>query len=168
MNSLSMLGGLEEKLGKILSSFPIDADSTDRVDLRGLRDDTRLYKISLDSPLLPETHGVEALYILDTPSGEAVACHPHLVGGPLEKLSLEGAHEFRAAVEGLGLFESGLTPDRVVLYGFTAIPALVKVGAVCSEYGAGVHSFSICDLTQLASNNYDMPRYRFYGVRIMK
>lgn len=244
-----MLGGLEEKLGKILESFPIDIDSTDRVNLGGLRDDTRLYKISLDSPLLPEAHGIEALYTLDTPSGEAVACHPHIVGAPLEKLSLEGAQEFRAAVEDLGLFEegstailhvlrgslgyqlaetfpsgvplvnirteyfedgyrahsdsgkkiriayndhpdvhdleglstliipdtfatgrsaeaaltdlfeSGLTPDRVVLYGFTAIPALMKVGAVCSEYGVGVHSFSICDLTQLASNNYDMPLY---------
>jgi len=244
-----MLGGLEEKLGKILGSFPIDVDSTDRVNLGGLRDDTRLYKISLDSPLLPETHGFEALYILDTPSGEAVACHPHLVGAPLEKLSLEGAQEFRASAEGLGLFEegstailhvlrggsgyrlaeafpsgvpilnirteyfkdgyrahsdsekkiriayndhpdvhdleglstlivpdtfatgrsaeaaltelfeSGLTPDRVVLYGFTAIPALVRMGSVCSEHGVGVHSFSICDLTQLASNNYDMPLY---------
>jgi hypothetical protein len=244
-----MLGGLEEKLGKILGSFPIDADSTDRVNLRGLRDDTRLYKISFDSPLLPKTHGIEALYILDTPSGEAVACHPHLVGAPLEKLSLKSAHEFRAAAEGLRLleksstailhvlrggsgyqlaeafpsgvpilnirpeyfkngyrahsdsgkkiriayndhpdvhdleglstlivpdtfatgrsaeaaltelFESGLTPDRVILYGFTAIPALVRVNAVCSEYGADIHSFSICDLTQLASNNYDMPLY---------
>lgn len=244
-----MLVGLEEKLGKILGSFPIDVDSTDRVDLGGLRDDTRLYKIRLASPLLPETHGFEALYTLDTPSGEAVACHPHLVGALLEKLSLEGAQEFRAAAEGLGLFdegstailhvlrggsvyrlaevfpsgvpilnirteyfkdgyrahsdsgkkiriayndhpdvhdleglstlivpdtfatgrsaeaaltelfESGLTLDRVVLYGFTAIPALMKVGAVCSEYGVGVHSFSICDLTQLASNNYDMPLY---------
>jgi hypothetical protein len=244
-----MPGSLEEKLGEILGSFPIDVDSTDRVNLGGLRDDTRLYKISVDSPLLPKNHGIEALYILDTPSGEAVACHPHLVGEPLEKLSLKDAHEFRAAAEGLGLlkkgstailhvlrgglgyqlaeafpsgvpilnirteyfkdgyrahsdsgkkiriayndhpdihdleelsslivpdtfatgrsveaaltelFESGLTPDRVVLYGFTAIPALVRVGVVCSEYGVGIHSFSICDLTQLASNNYDMLLY---------
>jgi hypothetical protein len=244
-----MLGGLEEKLGKILGSFPIDVDSTDRVDLGGRRIIKKIYKINLDSPLLPKTHGFEALYTLDTPSGKAVACHPHLVGAPLEKLSLESAQEFRAAAEGLGLFnegstailhvlrggsgyqlaeafpsgipilnirteyfedgyrahsdsgkkiriafndhpdvhdldgrstlivpdtfatgrsaeaaltelfESGLTLDRVVLYGFTAIPALVRVGAVCSEYGAGVHSFSICDLTQLASNNYDMPLY---------
>jgi hypothetical protein len=57
------------------------------------------------------------------------------------------------------LFESGLSPERIVLYGFIAIPALVKLGGICSEEGIDLFSFSICNIAQLAHNNYDMPLY---------
>jgi len=57
------------------------------------------------------------------------------------------------------LFDEGFTPDRLVLYGFTAIPALERLGLLCAGWGVELVSFSICDLTQLASNHYDMPVY---------
>jgi hypothetical protein len=47
----------------------------------------------------------------------------------------------------------------VVLYGFTAIPALERLGLLCAGWGVELVSFSICDITQLASNHYDMPVY---------
>jgi len=57
------------------------------------------------------------------------------------------------------LFGEGAVPDRVVLYGFTAIPALERLGLLCAGWGVELVSFSICDVTQLASNHYDMPVY---------
>jgi hypothetical protein len=57
------------------------------------------------------------------------------------------------------LFEAGLEPKRIILYGFTAIPALNRLGTICDEKGIEMHSFAICDVTQLADNHYDMPLY---------
>jgi uracil phosphoribosyltransferase len=57
------------------------------------------------------------------------------------------------------LFESGFKPRRIVLYGFIAISALVKLGQFSQRNGVGLTSFSICDISQLAHNNYDMPLY---------
>ena len=66
----------------------------------------------------------------------------------------------RSAEAALGeLFASGFSPDRIVLYGFIAIPALLRLGALCSEGGVELFSFAICDIAQLAHNNYDMPLY---------
>jgi len=66
----------------------------------------------------------------------------------------------RSAETALGdLFESGLRPERIFLYGFIAIPALVKLGGICSDEGIDLFSFSICNVAQLAHNNYDMPLY---------
>ena len=59
----------------------------------------------------------------------------------------------------LDLMGNGVSPDRIILYGFIAIPALVRLGALCEEHGVDLHSFAICDLTQLAHNNYDMCIY---------
>lgn len=57
------------------------------------------------------------------------------------------------------LLGEGIVPERVVLYGFTAIPALERLGLLCAGWGVELVSFSICDVTQLASNHYDMPVY---------
>ena len=57
------------------------------------------------------------------------------------------------------LFGEGVEPERVVLYGFTAIPALERLGLLCAGWGVELVSFSVCDITQLASNHYDMPVY---------
>jgi uracil phosphoribosyltransferase len=59
----------------------------------------------------------------------------------------------------LDLMRNGLKPDRMILYGFIAVPALVRLGAFCEEHGVDLYSFAICDLTQLAHNNYDMCIY---------
>jgi uracil phosphoribosyltransferase len=57
------------------------------------------------------------------------------------------------------LFAAGLEPSQIILYGFIAIPALERIGNICKEKGIKMHSFAICNLTQLASNYYDMPIY---------
>jgi hypothetical protein len=57
------------------------------------------------------------------------------------------------------LLEAGLEPETVVLYGFTAVPALTRIGGVCEGHGLDLASFSLCDISQLAHNNYDMPVY---------
>ena len=59
----------------------------------------------------------------------------------------------------LDIFIRGLEPRRVVIYGFIAIPALVRLGALCSRHDISLISFAICDVTQLANNNYDMAIY---------
>lgn len=59
------------------------------------------------------------------------------------------------------LFASGLEPRKIVLYGFIAIPALVRLGRLCSGRGIELLSFSICDVAPLAHNNYDMPLYGY-------
>jgi len=59
----------------------------------------------------------------------------------------------------LDLMGNGFKPDRVILYGFIAVPALIRLGALCEEHGVDLHSFAICDLAQLAHNNYDMCIY---------
>ena len=59
----------------------------------------------------------------------------------------------------LDLIGNGFRPDRIVLYGFIAIPALLRLGSLCEEHGVDLYSFTICDLAQLAHNNYDMCIY---------
>lgn len=59
----------------------------------------------------------------------------------------------------LDVLLSGLNPERVLLYGFIAIPALVRLGALCKRHDIGLVSFAMCDVTQLAHNNYDMAIY---------
>jgi len=57
------------------------------------------------------------------------------------------------------LMRAGLEPETVVIYGFTAVPALVRISGVCEDHGLELVSFSLCDISQLAHNNYDMPIY---------
>jgi hypothetical protein len=57
------------------------------------------------------------------------------------------------------LFLAGLEPETVLLYGFTAVPSLVMISEVCEAHGLELVSFSLCDISQLAYNNYDMPIY---------
>jgi len=59
----------------------------------------------------------------------------------------------------LDVLLSGLVPERIILYGFIAIPALVRLGALCIRHEISLVSFAVCDVTQLAHNNYDMPIY---------
>ena len=57
------------------------------------------------------------------------------------------------------LFNAGVEPGKMILYGFIAIPALIRLGALASEHGIELVSFAICDIAQLAHNDYDMPLY---------
>jgi hypothetical protein len=232
----------------ILSEFPVDVSSTKALDLK--EEGSRVYRVDTDKSTLVSPgalHG--SLYIIDSPPGREIACHPSIVGETLEGLCLDCSAEFSAALVGLGLFkeegtavlhilrgaagyrvvdalpvrvpvvgirteyrgdgyrahsddsrnltvtyrdypvdldirevsdliipdtyatgrsaeaallelfEIGLEPRRIFLYGFIAVPALTRIGGICEEKGIEMHSFAICDVTQLADNHYDMPLY---------
>jgi uracil phosphoribosyltransferase len=57
------------------------------------------------------------------------------------------------------LLDEGFKPGKIILYGFIAIPALAILGKTCLKNKIDMFSFSICNITQLAHNNYDMPLY---------
>ena len=231
-----------ELLETILQNFPIDTSSTKQLPLKGLRPDTRLYKVDAEkAPLLEGIRG--SFYLIDTHAGRKVACHPHIVSEELAELCASMAHEFVSSLEGLDLLstssgllhilrgslgymvhevlpslptinirtqyiedgyrshsddsrhievtysdykqaeydsliipdtyatgrsveaalrymlERGLSVNRVIIYGFVAVPSLERLYRLLSEYNIELHAFAICDITQLYSNNYDMPLY---------
>jgi uracil phosphoribosyltransferase len=226
----------------ILRSFPIDIDSTRRVYLNELAQDTRLYEVDVaNSPLLGLVEG--QVYLIDTPSGRRIACHPHLVAEKLSLLCFEAAKEFALALKeleltsgnsgilhilrgGLGyrvdkvlpqlpvinirtqyrkdgyrahsddsrridvtysdyhqttfdslivpdtyatgrsveaalqhMFEMGLSVENVIIYGFIAASGVERVYNLLAKHGVHLYVFAICDISQLYSNNYDMPLY---------
>jgi len=57
------------------------------------------------------------------------------------------------------LLANGFKPDTVIVYGFVAAPALARLGGLCEDQGMKLKCFAICDVSQLAHNNYDMPVY---------
>lgn len=52
--------------------------------------------------------------------------------------------------------ESGHSPKNVIIYGFIAIPAIRRLYKLCEEENCRLITFALCDITQLAANNYDM------------
>ena len=57
------------------------------------------------------------------------------------------------------IMAKGFKPETVILYGFIAIPALVRIGGLCESQGIKLKCFAVCDIPQLAHNHYDMPVY---------
>jgi len=237
-------------LDSVLTEFPVDVSSTRLLDIGDTDNGSKVYEVdSGSSPLAPSGAPYGSVYIIDSIPGREIACHPSIVGEPLEGLCLECSSKFSSALVELGLFdaegtavlhilrgaagyrvvdtlpvrvpvvsvrteykgdgyrahsddsrnltvtyrdypvdldlrevseiiipdtyatgrsaeaallelfEAGLEPRRIVLYGFIAIPALDRIGAICEERGIEMHSFAICDVTQLADNHYDMLLY---------
>lgn len=89
-----MQSDLETKLDTIVEDFPIDVHSTEKVEVKGLERDTRIFNVDpKKSPLIPKNSSVGEPYVIDTPSGIAIACHPHIVGEKLGKMCLNSARE---------------------------------------------------------------------------
>jgi len=235
-----------DSLAAIVREFQLDTESARRVEAEGLGAGAELYRVE-GSTLIPQGAYTGETYIIDTPAGERIACHPHIVGEELKALCLEAAQVFVKAAEQvvphllgdavimhilragagymvaeafprrvpivnvrteyvedgyrdhsddprglrvsyravpddlrrvgtllvpdtyatgrsaeaalLDIILGGLVPERVVLYGFIAVPALVRLGALCKRHSIGLFSFALCDVTQLAHNNYDMAIY---------
>jgi uracil phosphoribosyltransferase len=57
------------------------------------------------------------------------------------------------------MLEQGLRVDRVIIYGFIAVPSIERLYRLLDEYHIDLLAFAICDITQLYANNYDMPLY---------
>ncbi len=231
-----------EFLETILQTFPIDTCSTKRLSLSDLSHDTRFYKVDVEkSPLIDGVRG--AFYLIDTPAGRKIACHPHIVSEKLAGLCVSAASEFVSSLKGLNLLktdsvilhilrgslgymahqvlpdlptinirtqyiddgyrshsddsrhievtysdykkaeygsliipdtyatgrsveaalrymlERGLGVERVIIYGFIAIPGVERLYRLLHEYNIDLYAFAICDITQLYSNKYDMPLY---------
>ncbi|MCW4014568.1 MAG: hypothetical protein NWF07_16480 [Candidatus Bathyarchaeota archaeon] len=231
-----------EYLDTVLNTFPVDTGSTKQLHLTETSKTTRIYRVeTLKSPILRNIQG--QLYLIDTPAGRKIACHPHLVSNELSGLCLDAANELKKTLKELGLiseksgilhilrgssgymvdkalpdlplfnirtqyledgyrahsddsrritvtysdykateldtlvvpdtyatgrsveaalqymFAQGLSLDKVVLYGFIAAAGIERVYNLLSEYGVELVVFAICDITQLYSNNYDMPLY---------
>jgi len=66
----------------------------------------------------------------------------------------------RSAETGINdIITHGYKPEKVILYGFIATPSLQRLGLLCEQHEIELISFSICNITPLAHNNYDMPIY---------
>lgn len=226
-------------LNAIRELFPLDTESVALQGLSSLSPTTRLYRVDTSSSsLIGEDLGV--CYIIDTPEGQMIASHPHLVSPELDVLSLQAAREFKTVLDELGLVTDstcvlhilrgsagymvhdvmpelplirirteyrddgyrahsddswhievtysdydgrnldtliipdtyatgrsveaalqhmagkGGKPGTIIIYGFIAIPSMRRLSALCNEMGARLITFAICDITQLAANNYDM------------
>lgn len=226
-------------LQKIRELFPLDIESATLQKLSSLSPSTRFYRVdTASSSLIGEDLG--ECYILDTPEGQRIASHPHLVGTELAYQSLQAAYEFKAALKELDLItdstgilhilrgsagymiydvlpqlplisvrteyrddgyrthsddsrhievtysdydgrdlntliipdtyatgrsveaalwhmaSSGGNPGTIIIYGFIAIPSMRRLNALCKSRGSRLITFAICDITQLAANNYDM------------
>ena len=229
---------------KIRELFPLDTESATLQKLSSLSPSTRLYSVNTTSSrLIGEDLG--DCYIIDTPAGQRIASHPHLVGTDLASQSLCAAYEFKTALMELDLISgdtgilhilrgsvgymvhnvlsqlplisvrteyrddgyrahsddsrhievtysdyhgrdldtliipdtyatgrsveaalqhmlgNGGKPRTIIIYGFIAIPSMRRLSALCKSIGADLVTFAICDITQLAANNYDMTLFGF-------
>lgn len=54
------------------------------------------------------------------------------------------------------LHKSGLKPSNIVIYGFIAIPSIQRIHTLCTKNKSTLTTVALCDITQLAANNYDM------------
>lgn len=54
------------------------------------------------------------------------------------------------------MISNGGNPRTIIIYGFIAIPSMRRLSALCKNMGSRLITFAICDITQLAANNYDM------------
>ena len=94
-----------DNLETILGSFPLDTESVKRVYLRETAQETRLYEVDVaKSPILASVEG--HIFLIDTPSGRRIACHPHLVADDLSSLCFEAAMELVLALHELKLISN--------------------------------------------------------------
>lgn len=118
------------EIENILQNFPIDVNSTKQVTIKGLKQDTRLYKVTpKQSNLLPKAVNIGNPLIIDSISGMKIACHPHIVGNTLEKLSLDCALEFMKCIKKMRLMNKNSSAVLHILrgaLGYKLVEALKK------------------------------------------
>lgn len=78
----------------IIEEYNIDIESTSPIRVPSTDVATNIFRV--DRPDL-----IEELYIVDTPQGRKIACHPHIVGEELKTLAFDAALEAAKAIEQL-------------------------------------------------------------------
>ena len=81
----------EVDIDSIIAEYSIDVESTRPIEIRGLEDTTKLFKVE-------RSDLIEKLYIVDTIQGKDIACHPHMVGKTLGRLAFDAALEAAKAI----------------------------------------------------------------------
>jgi len=79
---------------RIIDEYGIDVKSTSKVYVKGLKHSTNIFKVHR-----PDLTG--KLFIIDTPQGRKIACHPHIVGEPLKIITCKAALEAGKAISEL-------------------------------------------------------------------
>lgn len=79
-------------------------------------------------------------------------------GASLDTLIVPDTYATGRSVEAavLALKDAGLEPSHLVIYGFIAIPSIQRIHAMCHTMNCHLTTVALCDITQLAANNYDM------------
>lgn len=80
------------KIDEIVDAFRIDVDSSEPLRISGLKETTRVYRVS-------RSDLIRDLYIIDTPEGRSIACNPHMVGRALGSLCFKSALEAAKAIK---------------------------------------------------------------------
>ena len=101
------LDKVQAVLDRIVEVFGIEVDLTEPVEVSGLAEDTRVFRVRG----FPDDCEV---YIIDSLAGKDIACHPHIVGEELAELCLQAARDAaKAILELTPLREYG---DEAVVY----------------------------------------------------
>ncbi len=97
----------DARFHRIIDEYSIDVKSTSKVLIKGLNPSTNIFEVHR-----PDL--ADKLFIINTPQGRKIACHPHMVGDSLKILAFEAALEAGKAIN-----ESGKTfKSRCKLYCF--------------------------------------------------
>jgi hypothetical protein len=88
----------ESLVDSIIQEYGINVDATEQITLSNtpMPGETRIYEVH---------HPNVTSYIIDTPMTRRIACHPHVVGEELDKLSLEAAERTLPIILELSEFE---------------------------------------------------------------
>lgn len=111
---------------RIIKEYGIDTEHTKEFSVKGLKRSTRIFRV--EKPRL-----IRDLYIIDTPEGRRISCHPHIFGKELKRLSFSAAKEAAKAIAALVLSRkdkgSGIVFEHVLRAapGYQLLPALRSV-----------------------------------------
>ena len=86
-----MSGISSSTIDELINVFKVRVDLTEIVEVAGLSAEARVFRVKGFPPDCE-------VYIVDTPAGRSIACHPHIVGEELSRLCLEAAREAAKAI----------------------------------------------------------------------
>lgn len=91
-------------IDQIKEHFPVDTNHTKRLNIKTLKQETRVYQVNTNAPHI-STQYKGKLFIIDTKPGQEIAIHPSLVGQPFKEQCLNAATEFLKTAKNLKLID---------------------------------------------------------------